>query len=82
MRIKRYALTEQDFSNYSVLMEAEFDALEQKVQQTMLLCQRLRDENRDLRQQLATLAGDHRQLTEKIDGARLRIENLLKQIPE
>jgi cell division protein ZapB len=75
-------LTPLDFSNYSVLMDAEFVALEEKVQQTALLCQRLRDENRDLRQRLAALQGDHRLLAEKIDGARTRIENLLKQIPE
>jgi hypothetical protein len=35
-----------------------------------------------LRQQLATLQGDKRQLAEKIDGARNRLEHLLRQIPE
>jgi cell division protein ZapB len=63
-------------------MDAEFVALEEKVQQTAQLCQRLRDENRALRERLAALQGDHRLLGEKIDGARSRIESLLKQIPE
>jgi cell division protein ZapB len=63
-------------------MDAEFTALEEKVRQTALLCQRLREENRDLRDQLAALQGDRRLLAEKIDGARSRIENLLSQIPE
>lgn len=82
LKTGRYTLTRLDFSNYSVLMEAEFVTLEEKVQQTALLCQRLRDENRDLRQRLAALEGDHRLLAEKIDVARARIENLLRQIPE
>ena len=63
-------------------MDAEFTALEEKVQQTALLCQRLREENRDLREQLAALLGDRLLLAEKIDGARSRLENLLSQIPE
>lgn len=82
LRTTPYTLTQQDFSNYSASMDAEFVALEEKVQQTVQLCQRLRDENRDLRERLTTLQGDHRLLGEKIDGARARIESLLKQIPE
>lgn len=82
LRTRPYTLTRLDFSNYSVLMDAEFVALEEKVQQTALLCQRLRDENRALRERLNALQGDHRLLGEKIDGARTRIESLLKQIPE
>lgn len=82
LRTSPYALTPQDFSNYSASMDAEFVTLEEKVQQTAQLCQRLRDENRDLRARLTALQGDHRLLGEKIDSARLRIENLLRQIPE
>jgi cell division protein ZapB len=63
-------------------MDAEFAALEEKIRQAAQLCQRLRDENRGLRQQLATTLGDKKQLAEKIDGARNRLENLLKQIPD
>ncbi|MGC2520680.1 MAG: hypothetical protein WA373_16410 [Burkholderiales bacterium] len=63
-------------------MDAEFAALEEKIRQAAQLCQRLRDENRGLRQQLTTVLGDKKQLAEKIDGARTRLENLLKQIPD
>jgi len=63
-------------------MDAEFAALEEKVQQTALLCQCLREENRDLREQLVALLGDRRMLADKIDGARSRLENLISQIPE
>jgi cell division protein ZapB len=63
-------------------MDSQLATLEEKVRQAAQLCQRLRDENRGLRQQLAALQGDRKQLTEKIDGARSRLENLLKQIPE
>jgi len=63
-------------------MDSQLATLEEKVRQAAQLCQRLREENRGLRQQLAALQGDRKQLTEKIDGARSRLENLLKQIPE
>ncbi len=63
-------------------MDAEFAVLEEKIRQTAQLCQRLREENRELRQHLADLQGDRRALAEKIEGARSRLENLLKQMPE
>jgi len=63
-------------------MDAELVELENKIRQAAALCLRLRDENRDLRAQVAALAGDRRQLAEKLDGARARLESLLKQIPE
>ena len=63
-------------------MERELATLEDKIQKAARLCQRLRDEVRGLRAQLAALQGDKKQLAEKIDGARNRLEHLLKQIPE
>ena len=63
-------------------MDSELETLEQKIRQAAQLCQKLRDENRDLRQKLAALQGDKKHLSEKIDGARARLENILKQIPE
>lgn len=77
-----YALTRQDFSNYSVPMEAELAALEEKVRLATQLCVRLREENNRLRQQLSVLETDRKKLSEKIDGARNRVENLLLQFPE
>ena len=63
-------------------MDIELAALEEKIRQTTQLCRLLRDENRDLRQQLAELESDHKRLSEKIDGARDRLEGLLQRIPE
>ena len=63
-------------------METELSALEVKIRQAIELCRRLRDENRLLRQQLAEAESDKRLLSEKIDGARDRLEGLLQRIPE
>jgi cell division protein ZapB len=63
-------------------MDIDLASLEGKVRQTAQLCQRLRDENRDLRQQIAHLEEDKRLLQDKIEGARSRLENLLRRIPE
>jgi cell division protein ZapB len=63
-------------------MEEELKTLEEKVQQLAALCHRLRHDNRELRQQLAQAVNDNKQLTDKIDGAKTRLEALLTQIPE
>ena len=62
-------------------MEAEFSSLEVKVAQFVSLCERLRAENQDLRQQLAMARTDARRLNEKIDGAKARLEGLLSRLP-
>ena len=62
-------------------MEAEFNSLEAKVQQFVELCERLRAENSDLRQQLAAAQNDAKRLNEKIDGAKTRLEGLLNRLP-
>ncbi len=62
-------------------MEAEFNSLEAKVEQFVELCERLRAENSDLRQQLATAQNDAKRLNEKIDGAKSRLEGLLNRLP-
>ena len=62
-------------------MDAEFSSLEAKVAQFVSLCERLREENQELRQQLATARTDARRLNEKIDGARARLEGLLSRLP-
>ena len=63
-------------------MESDLKALEQKLTQFVALCQRLRTDNQQLRQQLATAMSDNKQLSEKIGTATNRLENLLNQIPE
>jgi len=63
-------------------MDVELKSLEDKINQFVTLCQRLRSDNHDLRQQLASAQNDNKQLNEKIDDAKTRLESLLAQIPE
>ncbi len=63
-------------------MEAELRTLEQKLTQLVVFCQRLRDENHSLRQQLACEQNANKALREKLEGARARLETLLEKIPE
>ena len=75
-------MTQKNFPNYSVVMQAELAGLEEKVRKAVVLCQLLREANRELRLRVAALAGDNEKLVKKADGARDRLENLLRQIPE
>jgi cell division protein ZapB len=63
-------------------MDAELSSLEDKVNQFVALCQRLRANNHQLRQQLVSAQTENRQLSEKISHAETRLETLLTQIPE
>jgi cell division protein ZapB len=63
-------------------VEAELNSLESKVAQFVALCERLRAENIALRQELAVVRNDARRLSEKIDGARTKVEQLLTRLPE
>ncbi len=62
-------------------VEAEFSSLEAKVAQFVALCERLREENQELRVQLAAARNDAQRLNEKIDGAKTRLEGLLNRLP-
>jgi len=68
--------------NDSAAVDAEFNSLEAKVAQFVGLCERLRAENHDLRQQLATARNDAKRLNERIEGARVKLESLLARIPD
>jgi cell division protein ZapB len=63
-------------------MDSELKSLEDKISQFVALCQRLRADNHELRQQLASAQSDNKQLTEKIGDAKTRLEALLTQIPD
>ncbi|MCM2327783.1 MAG: hypothetical protein NDI88_07850 [Lysobacter sp.] len=63
-------------------MEPELSALEAKVEQAVAQLKQLREEGRELRQQLAARTDENARLTEKLAAAKARIEALLKQIPE
>ena len=63
-------------------MDSELSALEAKVEQAVAQLKQLREEGRELRQQLAARADENVRLAEKLATAKTRIEALLKQIPE
>jgi len=63
-------------------MNAEFDALDGKLDQFLQLCQRLKTENKELRLQLVSAQNDVKRLESKVTVAKTRLEALLGQIPE
>ena len=63
-------------------MDADFASLEAKVAQFVSLCERLRAENTDLRQQLAAAQGDARRLNDRIDSARTKLAQLIERLPD
>ena len=63
-------------------MEAEFASLETKVSQLASLCGRLRGEAVELRQQLAAAQQENRRLSERIEAARARLEQLIARLPD
>jgi cell division protein ZapB len=63
-------------------MDPELASLEEKLAQLVQRMKALRDENRELRQSLATRTDENARLAEKLNAAKSRIEALLRQIPE
>ena len=74
-------MTALNFCNYSVLMDADLKSLEGKIAQFVELCQRLRADNQQLRQQLAASVSHAKRLEDKVNTAAARLESLLAQIP-
>jgi len=66
---------------HSLRVEAEFNSLEAKVAQFVALCERLRAENIQLRQDLLSARNDAKRLNEKIDGAKVKLERLVSRLP-
>ena len=69
------------FCNYSAWMDTEIKSLENKIEQFVELCRRLRADNQQLRQDLASAVSQSKRLEEKINMATARLEILLSQIP-
>ena len=63
-------------------MEAEIKALEGKLSEFIEFCQKLREDNQQLRQQLASAVHESKRLEEKINAAAGRLEGLLTHIPD
>ena len=63
-------------------MIKELSTLESKVAEVVALCRVLRSENARLRQQMASAEKDRQHLSERMEMARIRIEQLVQQLPE
>ena len=63
-------------------MEKDLDALSAKVAEMVKIVAKLRDENLQLRQQLASKSDENTRLSEKISAATTRLEAVLAKIPE
>ena len=62
-------------------MQAEFDTLEQKLNQLVQLSTRLRAENHKLRQDLAAALSQSKQCNDKVISAQTRLEQILASLP-
>ena len=60
----------------------ELNALESKIAEVASLCRALRAETAQLKQQLVTLESDRSNLTQRMESARGRLEQLAGQLPE
>jgi cell division protein ZapB len=67
---------------YRENMDSELSTLEDRIAQLVQRMKALREENGELRQQLATKTDENARIGEKLQAAKTRIEALLKQIPE
>lgn len=63
-------------------MQAELDALDEKIQHLLQLCQKLRKDNTELRQRLVNAQQENKRLKDKIAAASTRLETLLAHAPE
>ena len=63
-------------------MEADLKALESKLVQLIAVCQRLKSENHNLRQELALSQSDARSLKETMSQAEGRLQAIIEQLPE
>jgi cell division protein ZapB len=63
-------------------MQAELTTLDDKISQLVQLTQKLRRDNSQLRQTLASAQSENKRLSEKVNVAKARLETLLAQIPD
>jgi cell division protein ZapB len=64
------------------MMDTDLKALEDKLTQLIALCQMLRTENLELRQNLAQAQDDTKQLKDSMTQASTRLEALIEQLPQ
>ncbi len=75
-------MTRENAGNYSAGMQAELDALENKLAQILERYQSMREENLRLRQQLVAMENANKQLSDRLTEGRSRMESLLNKIPD
>jgi cell division protein ZapB len=63
-------------------MDGDVTALETKLDLFLAQYKELREENRMLRERVAGLEGEKVTLTDKIQTARVRLEQLMERLPE
>ena len=63
-------------------MDARLTALEEKITRVAALCEGLRAENASLRVQLSETLKTRDEYGRKLDAARVRIESVIKRLPE
>ena len=74
-------MTFQHFYNYSQRMENELNTLEDKLSQLIKVSSTLREENHQLRQDLAHALSANRQSDDKINTAKERLSKILTSLP-
>lgn len=75
-------MTIQGFPNYSASMDADLKSLENKLSQLITLCQTLRAQNADLRQELVQAQSETKQLKDNIALVSTRLEAVIERLPE
>lgn len=63
-------------------MDGEVTSLERKLDEFLSRFQKLREENHSLRVRVSGLEGENRNLTDKMQTARERLEALMDRLPE
>ena len=63
-------------------MEQDLQRFEDKLNHFVTLFHRLRTENNELRQSIASKSDEVKRLAEKLDLTKTRIETLIAQLPE
>lgn len=63
-------------------MEKDLEALSSKVNELVAAVGKLREENKTLRQQLASKTDENTRLHEKVESAAARLEAVLSRLPE
>jgi len=75
-------LTEQNLTNYSTNMDAEINSLEIKLGALLTQYRTLQMENQRLRQHVAVVNDQNKQLKDRVEQASERLAVLLDNLPE